>query len=71
VARQRGGGDGWRNPGRAGMLAGMSKEDFPVTALLISLAATLAMAAVRQADWKHKALIWSLLGIAAVSGASA
>ena len=48
------------------MLAGMSKEDFPVTALLISLAATLAMAAVRQGT-KHKALIWSLLVFAAVS----
>ena len=43
----------------------MSKDDFPVFALLVSLATSIGLAAVRQADWKHKVLIAAMLVVAA------
>ena len=47
------------------MVEAMSKDDFPVFALLVSLATSIGLAAVRQADWKHKVLIAAMLVVAA------
>ena len=46
------------------MVPAMPNEDFRVIALCLTLALGLMMGAIRQADWKHKALIRSLLGAA-------